>query len=878
MHKKMEIVILILALLLVFALTACGGNTPAEEACTHSDGNTDGRCDKCGEIVGECVHEDTDSDEKCDKCGVALEKNEEGLKLVDGGNPTFQFVFSADASDAVKSFANNTLKSINKVLNKDAKIVTENAANAVEFEIIFGTPAHRADEYKIDYHYLGPQGYAVKVVGTKVLVLYGSDDAISSALSHVKETLFGITSKTKKLDEVIATEDRLVENKQKFTLEGATVAGYDLNTYMLDYPATLRAEAQNIQNKLYTGVGIWLPKGKASATQKAVIIREISHDSELVTPNGYRVYVDGDSNLIIETEFANKLDEANTKFLAETILAAGKVQMSFDGDYVYDGFDARNIYYSEFGAKGNGKTDDFAAIKACHEYANIYGHTVNADANATYYIGKNKGAETIEVKTSTNWHGCKIIFDDSQLMTGDAAWWAYTFKIASDYSIIEYTGDELPVETIAKGATNIGWAPGYRAMVVFKDNTRKVYIRYDALLADNGQDLREFVIVDKDGNIDPSTPMNWDFTNITSIEVLQLNSDSIVINGGEYDKSTGVDNRAILETRVFQNLTYTPEGYRRGTIDITRANVTFKNVVHQIVGEYDVEYGCSYDGFTHTSYADNVRFENITFQRYRVFDTRYRSYEVRAEMSNNISWYNCNMSNFFGDNGQVYTYGMMGTNFCKNMEFDRVDFNTFDAHCGSYNVTIKNSTLVYLSIIGCGKLTVENTTFYTTREAPQTHAIWLRTDYGSHYDGDIEIDGVTIKYADYREAEPEVALISAVWNNHNFGYETVLGRSIKINNVKMEKIEYGLNPDGERWEKTVKGSNKLYLFTSNMYVYTSVDITSSVVAGGAVNRNPYKGPESITITNCDGVDWALPTANMPQFKNTVVTVDGIKQY
>src|SRR6056300_603821 len=46
-----------------------------------------------------------------------------------------------------------------------------------------------------------------------------------------------------------------------------------------------------------------------------------------------------------------------------------------------------HVRYSDFGAKGNAKTDDMNAIAVTHAFANIYGLNVKADAGASYYIG-----------------------------------------------------------------------------------------------------------------------------------------------------------------------------------------------------------------------------------------------------------------------------------------------------------------------------------------------------------------------------------------------------------------------------------------------------------------------------------------------------------
>ena len=44
------------------------------------------------------------------------------------------------------------------------------------------------------------------------------------------------------------------------------------------------------------------------------------------------------------------------------------------------------VKYSDFGAVGDGKTDDMDAIAKAHAHANEQGLPVKADDNATYYI------------------------------------------------------------------------------------------------------------------------------------------------------------------------------------------------------------------------------------------------------------------------------------------------------------------------------------------------------------------------------------------------------------------------------------------------------------------------------------------------------------
>jgi hypothetical protein len=122
----------------------------------------------------------------------------------------------------------------------------------------------------------------------------------------------------------------------------------------------------------------------------------------------------------------------------------------------------------------------------------------------------------------------------------------------------------------------------------------------------------------------------------------------------------------------------------------------------------------------------------------------------------------------------------MGSNFCKNLIFDRCELSRFDAHQGVTNGAIRNSTIGYMGIklTGGGLFVVENTTV-KSREF-----IDLRPDYGSTWDGDLEIVNCRL------EAPPgnytPVVVGGSNDGQHDFGYTCHLPRHIGIDGLHIE--------------------------------------------------------------------------------------------
>ncbi|MBZ0258961.1 hypothetical protein K8I31_23060, partial [bacterium] len=71
------------------------------------------------------------------------------------------------------------------------------------------------------------------------------------------------------------------------------------------------------------------------------------------------------------------------------------------------------VLYEDFGARGDGESDDIDAIAKAHEFANQHGLPVRANDGATYYIGGKD--RTVVIQTDTDFGSAKFIIDDASV-------------------------------------------------------------------------------------------------------------------------------------------------------------------------------------------------------------------------------------------------------------------------------------------------------------------------------------------------------------------------------------------------------------------------------------------------------------------------------
>ena len=415
------------------------------------------------------------------------------------------------------------------------------------------------------------------------------------------------------------------------------------------------------------------------------------------------------------------------------------------------------VIYKNFGAKGDGKTDDIDAICATHAFANQEGLTVKINDNATYYIsGKSL---TAEIQTNTDFGTASFIIDDTKVENRSKP----VFLVSSFLKPYKLKG----ISTLKKNQHKIDAQLTGACIISVSDSNVKRYIRF-GLNQNNGFKQTDIFMVDKDGNVDANSPIIWDFEQITEITALPIDDKTLTISGGRF---TTIANQAESAYNY----------YSRG-IAIKRSNVVVDSLEHHVTGEG--EHGAPYNGFIHISDCSNVRVQNTKFTGHKMYKTigsagalvSMGSYDFQINRALNVSFVNCKQLNDINDRRY---WGIMGSNYCKNIVYDSCSLSRFDAHMGVVNGTIRNSVLGHQGInaIGKGTFTVENSSINANQ------LINLRPDYGSTWEGEIIIRNCIL----VPKSTTNVCLISGSYSGqHNFGYTCYMPERITIENLRID--------------------------------------------------------------------------------------------
>ena len=420
---------------------------------------------------------------------------------------------------------------------------------------------------------------------------------------------------------------------------------------------------------------------------------------------------------------------------------------------------AKPVRYEDFGAVGDGKTDDFAAIVKAHDFANKHRRPVVARDDATYYIGGQDA--TAVIKTDTNFGKAKFIIDDRNLVNVKAS----IFLVPSSNKTTKLKG----VTALKRNQRNLGITLPATSIVTVTNSKVRQYIR-EGLNPNTGKPMTDSFLVDSRGRVHSKTPIIWDFDQMTEVVARPIETTPLKIRGGHFT--------------TIANVAESKYDYHARNIVVKRSLTKISNIEHHVTGEE--EQGAPYGGFITVIGAANVVIQNARLTGHKTYTTigrankpvRMGSYDLQLNQSLNVLLEDCEQINDINDNRY---WGIMASNYSKNLIYDNCTLSRFDAHMGVANATIRNSTLGHAGItaIGSGTLSIKNTTLNARS------IINLRHDFGSTWEGEIVIRNC--RFVPGNGKATRATLINGHNDGqHDFGYQCFMPETIIIDGLVID--------------------------------------------------------------------------------------------
>ncbi|MCC7491731.1 MAG: hypothetical protein IT204_05265 [Fimbriimonadaceae bacterium] len=456
------------------------------------------------------------------------------------------------------------------------------------------------------------------------------------------------------------------------------------------------------------------------------------------------------------------------------------------------------VTYEAHGAVGDGVADDLPAIVAAHAYANEHRLPVKSNPQATYHLGRR--ALTAILATDTDWSTSRFTIDDTAVEDHRKS----LFAVRSLLLPVK-----LALERLTRDQRQVDARPPSDCWVRVETSQKRLYIRR-GLNQNSGTPQRDCFILRRDGSIEGD--IDWDYPQITKVDARPLDEQTLTVRGGIF---TTTANCMKQETGY---------NYWARNISISRSNTVIDGLQHRIVGETEV--GHPYSGFLTVSGCANVTIQHCFVSGHRTYSTigsagkpvSMGTYDLSANEVVNFTLRSVTMDDICDGR----KWGVIGTNFCKNILLEDCVLSRMDTHQGvSGQYTMRRCTLGYagLNAIGRGTLLVEDSTLNGRS------LIGLRGDYGSTWEGSVVIRNC--RWVPGCGAKVVPYLIAG--NNdgaHDFGYPCFMPREVRIDGLQIDDRQH---PDGY----------------GGPYLFTDPDGNGDATTG----RFPYRFTEQVTLRN-----------------------------
>jgi hypothetical protein len=310
-------------------------------------------------------------------------------------------------------------------------------------------------------------------------------------------------------------------------------------------------------------------------------------------------------------------------------------------------------------------------------------------------------------------------------------------------------------------------------------------------------------IAKKDGTIDATAPLIWDFDQISTITAYPIDAEVLTVKGGKFTTKA--------------NMGQASDSYMQRGILVSRSNTVIDGLTHLITGEG--AQGAAYTGFLYFEMCANVTVKNSTLSGHKVYQNNgvdKGTYDINANRTVNLNVLDCKQQNDIYD---AAYWGIFTSNFSKNIKLDGVKFSRVDAHQGVYNATILNSELGHqrVSIIGSGTLKIENT------KIKAQHFIYLRDDYGSSWEGNVIISNCTFTPTNQTNSQIIHTNNDGKWD---YKYNCTMPETITITGLTIDA--------------SVNSGKPYLVYTVNLTGSYPYPLTNTITISGGNLSTPYR--------------------------------------
>lgn len=416
-----------------------------------------------------------------------------------------------------------------------------------------------------------------------------------------------------------------------------------------------------------------------------------------------------------------------------------------------------SVSYQEFGAKLNGVDDDYLYIKECHEYANKYGLDVIQRIGTIYIHGEHN--DPIIIQTNTDISGCTLVMDDTCVGHN-------IYNIAEDEDNQLENVTDVVQSDLFIGANEIPSLSTYKESFFICTGERTIGIRPP----DTVYKSKECFTILSDGVL-MDGKLYCDYTvNDFNLLVKKINTKSIKVRLPRlYINFTSVESnfsKYFIVTRnntilyLYEEIKYTPlfptTGDNTNATSLTSISGAFG--VKIIGGTGENKGKLPNEELSRTSYIFNISLSSFI--------------EIK-----NITFYR--------------GWGLMNTEFIKEIKVYNSIINRFDNHFGISNLVIEDCTIVgnnnCINIgYGNGNIYINRIKWIIAKTSSDTaySLAQFREDIRLSYQGNVNISNISI---DAQSSITNVISLLSLYDSYGYSNETYIS-SNKVNNISFDNI------------------------------------------------------------------------------------------